>query len=180
MTGPFRAGVRRLVAGLGVATLGLVAVLFNVQVLRADDYVVRPHLGIQADGYRRYQYNPRIADVLARDSARDGVRSKGTCRSRPVIETVARRAREAYTKGRSRRRRLCDPGPGTVLPAWGAAFHLLGDVTRPPQLDRDQHRVRRARRARSPSRVRRSRDDGQGDRGVGQIRHHDSARLSES
>jgi hypothetical protein len=51
---------------MAVASLALIGVLANVQVVRADTYAVKPHLGMQADGVRRYQYNPRLLDVLVR------------------------------------------------------------------------------------------------------------------
>ena len=117
VTGPFRVAVRRLGAGLGVATLGILAVLFNVQVLHADDYIVRPHLGIQADGYRRYQYNPRINDVLAKIP-------RGTVYDRRGLplatsdETIARRSTRRVQDGRRRTRRLPVSRLRTVLPAW--------------------------------------------------------------
>ena len=127
VTGPFHGGVKRLVAGLGVAAAALVVVLFNVQVLRADDYVVRPHVGVQADGYRRFQYNPRIADVLA-------TIPRGTVfdrRGLPLAtgeEAVARRAREAYTKAGVEDVGCAIPVPERCYPLGRTAFHLLGDV----------------------------------------------------
>jgi hypothetical protein len=98
--------------------------------------VARPHLGIQADGVRRYQYNQRLTDVLA-------TIPRGTVfdrRGLPLAtgdQTIARRAREVYKKtgveipgctaspvvsefSRSERERC--------YPLGGAAFHLLGDV----------------------------------------------------
>ena len=96
-TAPFHAGVRRSSRCSASAALVLVAVLFDVQVVRADTYVARPHLGIQADGFRRYQYNQRLTDVLA-------TIPRGTVfdrRGLPLAtgdQTVARRARDAYKK----------------------------------------------------------------------------------
>ena len=115
VTGPFYLGVERLVVGLDVAASLLVAVLFNVQVVHADDYVVRPHAGVQADGYRRFRYNPRINDVLA-------TIPRGTVfdrRGLPLAtsdEALASRARD-NRRSRRRRRRLRDTSPRTVLPA---------------------------------------------------------------
>jgi cell division protein FtsW (lipid II flippase) len=127
VTAPFRLGIKRLRAGLGVAVIVLVVVLFDVQVLRADSYVVRPHIGLQADGYRRHRYNPRIVDVLARIP-------RGTVfdrRGLPLAtsdQTVARRALEAYTKAGVGHAGCVDPIPERCYPLGGAAFHLLGDV----------------------------------------------------
>src|SRR6185295_3625516 len=53
---PFHAPMRWLGIVLGAAALVLFAIVVNVQVLHGDDYVVRPHLGVQADGGRRFAY----------------------------------------------------------------------------------------------------------------------------
>ena len=61
---PFRAPMRWLGTVLGAAALVLLAIVVNVQVVRGDDYVVRPHLGVQADGGLRFAYNPRVLDIV--------------------------------------------------------------------------------------------------------------------
>ena len=77
ISSPFRTSVTSLASLLGVAAIALLGVLLNVQVVRADDYVVKPHLGLQADGVRRYQYNQRVLDVGRPDPARHDLRSTG-------------------------------------------------------------------------------------------------------
>ena len=77
VTDPFRAGVKRLIAGLGVAAVALVAVLFNVQVLRADTLC-----GATAPRYSGRWLPPipvQPADhrCARQDPARDGLRSTG-------------------------------------------------------------------------------------------------------
>ena len=127
VTDPFRVAVRRLGAGLSVAALGIIAVLFNIQVLHADSYIVRPHLGIQADGHRRYQYNPRINDVLAK-------LPRGTVYDRRGLplatsdETIARRAGDAYEMAAVEHAGCPSPVSGRCYPLGGAAFHVLGDA----------------------------------------------------
>ena len=127
VTAPFRVAVRRLAAGLGVAAVAIIAALFNVQVLHADSYLVRPHLGIQADGYRRYQYNPRIYDVLAKIS-------RGTVYDRRGLPlatndaAIARHASDAYQSVG-----IGNAGCPTRIeercyPLGGTAFYLLGDT----------------------------------------------------
>jgi cell division protein FtsW (lipid II flippase) len=61
---PFRVPMTCLAGVLGVCALALVAVAIRVQVVQADAVAVRPHLGIQADGGRRFEYNPRIIDLV--------------------------------------------------------------------------------------------------------------------
>ena len=58
------APIRWLVIALAGSAAALAAVLINIQVVHADEYVVKPHLGIQADGGRRYAYNPRVLDLV--------------------------------------------------------------------------------------------------------------------
>ena len=132
ITAPFRVGVARLVTGFGAAAVVILAVLFDVQVMRADTFVARPHLGVQADGVRRYQYNQRLTDVLA-------TIPRGTVfdrRGLPLATgdpTIARATRDAYKKagvdGAG-----CSSGPAEAghyercYPLGGATFHLLGDV----------------------------------------------------
>ena len=126
-TAPFHAGVRRSIALCGVGAVILVAVLFDVQVVRADAYAAKPYLGIQADGYRRYQYNQRLTDVL-------GTIPRGTVfdrRGLPLAtgdQAVARRAREGFKKAGVENASCTTPILERCYPLGGAAFHLLGDV----------------------------------------------------
>jgi cell division protein FtsI/penicillin-binding protein 2 len=124
---PFRRGVRGLVSTMAVASLVLVGVLANVQVLRADMYAAKPHLGMQADGVRRYQYNPRLLDVL-------GQIPRGTVYDRnglPLATTnpeVIRKAAAEYKK-RGMDVPGCNDADARCYPLGAAGFHLLGDVT---------------------------------------------------
>ena len=144
ITAPFRAGMQRIVMGFGAVAVLVVAALFDVQVVRADTFVARPHVGIQADGVRRYQYNERLTDVLA-------TIPRGTVfdrRGLPLATgdpAIARRARDAYKKA-GVEIAGCVSGPAQAghyeggvasgfsrtnqrcYPLGGAAFHLLGDV----------------------------------------------------
>ena len=59
----FAAPTRALALGLTALALVVIGRAAYVQVVRADDLVIRGALVPQADGIRRYQYNPRILDV---------------------------------------------------------------------------------------------------------------------
>ena len=61
---PFRIPIAWLGGSLALAALILLAVAIDVQVVHADDYLIRPHLGVQADGGRRFEYNPRLLDIV--------------------------------------------------------------------------------------------------------------------
>jgi cell division protein FtsW (lipid II flippase) len=127
LTAPFRAGIGRLVMGLSVAAVIVLVVLFDVQVVRADTFVARPHIGVQADGVRRYQYNERLIDVLA-------TIPRGTVfdrRGLPLAtgdDAVARHARDGYKKAGVNIAGCVTPIDQRCYPLGGAAFHLLGDV----------------------------------------------------
>ena len=133
---PFHRGIRSLVATIAVAAVALAGVLLNVQVLRADSYAVRPHLGLQADGVRRYQYNPRIMDVISQ-IPRGSVYDRSGLPLATSDRSVAERAERDY------RKRGIDVWPCASSVASGfsrtasddrcyplgpSAFHLLGDV----------------------------------------------------
>jgi cell division protein FtsW (lipid II flippase) len=134
VTAPFRTGLIRLTTGFSAGAVLILIVLFDVQALRADTFVARPHLGVQADGVRRYQYNQRLTDVLA-------TVPRGTVLDRRGLplatgdHAVARRAREAYKKA-GVEIAGCTSGPAKAgldedercYPLGGAAFHLLGDA----------------------------------------------------
>jgi cell division protein FtsW (lipid II flippase) len=127
ITAPFRAGVHRLGAALGGSAAALVAVLFNAQILQADTNLVRPHLGLQADGVRRYQYNPRVLDVLG-SIPRGSVLDRDGLPLATSNAAIARRAPEAYKK-LGIESASCDLSvEERCYPLGTAAFHLLGDA----------------------------------------------------
>jgi cell division protein FtsW (lipid II flippase) len=127
VTAPFRPGLRRFVIAFSAAAVLILIVLFDVQVVRANTFVARPHLGVQADGFRRYQYNQRLTDVLARIP-------RGTVfdrRGLPLAtgdQTIASRARDMYKKAGVDVAGCAIPVNERCYPLGGAAFHLLGDV----------------------------------------------------
>jgi cell division protein FtsW (lipid II flippase) len=124
---PFRTGIRHFVTAFSAAAVLILIVLFDVQVVRADTFVARPHLGIQGDGGRRYQYNQRLTDVLA-------MIPRGTVfdrRGLPLAtgdQTIASRARDVYKKAGVDVGGCATPVNERCYPLGGAAFHLLGDV----------------------------------------------------
>ena len=124
---PFSHGMKALASTLTVAALVLVGVLVNVQVVRADAYAVKPHLGLQADGIRRYQYNPRVLDVVAqipRGTVYDRNGLPLATNERSLIESAA-----AEYKKRGIESSACDKPSERCYPLGAAAFHLLGDLS---------------------------------------------------
>jgi len=124
---PFRVPVSCLGSALAVCALALLAVTAHVQVLHADEYLIRPHLGIQADGGRRFVYNPRVLDIVR-------LMPRGTIYDRRglPLATDDRRviadARQAYDSLGVSLDEACAASGERCYPLRGAAFHLLGDA----------------------------------------------------
>ena len=124
---PFRIPMRNLGAVLGVCALALIAVAVRVQVLRADDLVVKPHLGIHADGGRRFEYNPRVVDII-------GTIPRGTIYDRRGLPLatddprVLADARPAYERFGVSLAGVCSNPNERCYPLGGEAFHVLGDA----------------------------------------------------
>src|SRR6185369_11131983 len=123
---PFLKPMRYLGYGLGAAAVALVAVLLNVQVLSADAYAIKPHLGLQADGGRRYQYNQRVLDVVRRIPRGTIYDARGLPLATGSVP-VAMKARELYAKIGIALDSTCKEPFERCYPLRGSTFHLLGD-----------------------------------------------------
>jgi cell division protein FtsW (lipid II flippase) len=124
---PFRVPMRNLGAVLGACTIALVAVAVHIQVLRADELAVKPHLGLHADGGRRFEYNPRVLDIV-RTIPRGTIYDR---RGLPLASDDARAladARGAYERLRISIADVCPGSAGRCYPLGGETFHVLGDA----------------------------------------------------
>jgi cell division protein FtsI/penicillin-binding protein 2/cell division protein FtsW (lipid II flippase) len=125
---PFRSAVTSLSSVLGVVALALIAVLVNVQLVSADSYVVKAHLGVQADGVRRHQYNQRILDIAAQ-VPRGTVYDRKGLPLATSVDDVARRTAGDYAKAGIELESPCKtPVTARCYPLGGATFHVLGDA----------------------------------------------------
>ncbi|PYQ85218.1 MAG: hypothetical protein DMG02_28890 [Acidobacteria bacterium] len=124
---PFRIPIAWVGASLGLVALVLLAVAIDIQIVHADDYVIRPHLGTQADGGRRFEYNPRVLDLVR-------LMPRGTIYDRQGVPLatddpkVIAVARQAYAKLGVSLTEACPISGERCYPLGGAAFHLLGDA----------------------------------------------------
>jgi cell division protein FtsW (lipid II flippase) len=124
---PFRVPVLWLGSSLGAGALALLSVVANVQVLHADEYLIRPHLGIQADGGRRFVYNPRVLDIVR-------LMPRGTIYDRRGVplatddRRVIADARQTYAALGVSIDEACPTVGERCYPLGGATFHLLGDA----------------------------------------------------
>ena len=124
---PFDIPLRWVSGSLGVAALALIVLAINIQVVRADDYLIRPHLGVQADGGRRYAYNPRMLDV-ARQMTRGTVFDRRGLPLATDDPVVIERSRAEYQKLGVALAEACPAPSVRCYPLGGRTFHLLGDA----------------------------------------------------
>ena len=129
-TGPFLKPRRHLGRGLSIAALLVLVVLFDIQVRSADAYVIKPHLSLQADGGRRYQYNQRVLDV-ARMIPRGTDDDRAGLPLATSSAAVALKAREDYKQAGLTFDPACMKPFERCYPLGGTTFHLLGDAATP-------------------------------------------------
>jgi len=103
---PFRVPVRWLAGAMAACAVVIIATVAKVQAFRPDDHLVRPHMGVQADGGRRNTYNPRVAEAM---------------RALPRGTIFDRTGQPLATN--------CETTAGQrCYPAGPALFHVLGDL----------------------------------------------------
>ena len=117
------AAVAAVLGGIIVLRLGL------VQVLSADSFVSAANLTVQADGMRRFEYNPRllaVAPQVVRGTIydRNGIPLAAT--KRADLEKHAEELEELGVKLDER----CPHPDARCYPFGGLTFHLLGDWNR--------------------------------------------------
>ena len=124
---PFRVPMRCLAGVLGASALGLIAVAIRVQVVQADTIVVRPHLGIQADGGRRLEYNPRILD-LVRTIPRGSIYDRTGLPLATGDAAAIAAARPALEKLGITAASACPNRVERCYPLGPRAYHVIGDA----------------------------------------------------
>ena len=124
---PFRVPMKYLQATLGLCALVLVGVVARVQLFAADDYVIRPHLGMHADGGRRFEYNPRMLDLVRRLPRGTIYDRKGLPLATEDSKVLAD-ARQAYETLGVSIGSACPNPAERCYPLGGKAFHVLGDA----------------------------------------------------
>jgi cell division protein FtsW (lipid II flippase) len=127
VSAPFRVPVRWLGASLAASVVILVVVWARVQVVSADEVLVRPQLGRQADGGVRFQYNPRVLE-MARLIPRGTVFDRAGIPLATDDPALVQAEADVYERMRLPARELCPNPGGRCYPLGGHAFHVLGDA----------------------------------------------------
>jgi cell division protein FtsW (lipid II flippase) len=125
--GVFRMPLRWTGAIMSVAGLAVVFTAVGIQVLHADEYLVRPHLGMQADGTRRFQYNPRVIDA-ARRIPRGTILDRAGLPLATDDDELLRRSAAAFQRAGISLASVCPDSLERCYPLSGRAFHLVGDA----------------------------------------------------
>jgi cell division protein FtsW (lipid II flippase) len=126
-TEPFRVSVREIsyvIAGLGAC---LLLKAFYIQVVHADSTAGAGALALQADGERRYEYNPRllaVAHAIPRGTIYD---RNGIPLATSNWNEIARN-RDRYSGMGLSIGEQPPTGETRYYPLGAAAFHLLGDL----------------------------------------------------
>src|SRR6185295_12055689 len=109
----------------------LAAIVFKivlVQVVRADQFLARGALTVQGDGFRRYQYNPRLVDIAESIPRGNIVDRNGVLLATSDPAELERRRAILERLGSSLEIPR-HPNPGDrYYPFGGKTFHLLGDL----------------------------------------------------
>jgi cell division protein FtsW (lipid II flippase) len=125
----FQGAARWAAVALGVVLAAIVLKAAQVQVFQADRFLARGALTLQGDGYRRFQYNPRLTDIALGIPRGDVVDRNGVLlatsdpaqleKNRAVLERLGATLPAADERPRRGAR---------YYPFGGRTFHLLGDL----------------------------------------------------
>ncbi|HZT39620.1 MAG TPA: FtsW/RodA/SpoVE family cell cycle protein [Bryobacteraceae bacterium] len=123
----FRAAVTALSPMLALAAIIVIARFGWVQIARADQILVRGSLVMQADGVRRYVYNPRLLEV-ARQLPKGTIYDRNGLPLATSDWSQIEKHRTEYEKLGVAVDRTTSKLDRRQYPLGGAMFYLLGDV----------------------------------------------------
>jgi cell division protein FtsW (lipid II flippase) len=125
----FQGAARWTAVALGVVMAAIVLKAAQVQVFQADRFLARGALTLQGDGYRRFEYNPRLVDIAQGIPRGDIVDRNGVLlatsdpaqieKNRAVLERLGATLPAADERQERGHR---------YYPFGGRTFHLLGDL----------------------------------------------------
>ena len=120
--------VRWLSGGLALAAVVLLMAAARIQITQADDLVAKPHLGVQADGMRRFQYNPRLLDIVRR-IPRGSIVDRAGLPLATDDRDLIRKSAPAFARLGIALESACADTGARCYPLGGRAFHVIGDAT---------------------------------------------------
>jgi hypothetical protein len=126
-TRPFRMPARRLAQALALAVVVVLGKTAWIQILRADPVVGAGTLTVQADGFRRYQYNPRLT-AIARSIPRGSIYDRNGLPLATSDLKIIEEHKQAFTALGVDLAQSVDVMDVRHYPLGAPAVHLLGDL----------------------------------------------------
>ncbi len=123
---PFQRPVHWLLRSLAALALVIAVRAAYVQIVRADATLVAGALSVQADGTRRYQYNPRLMEI-ARQIPRGTIYDRNGIPLATSNWEELQQNRDQYLKLGIYLDQVTDRSQRRYYPFAGRTFHLLGD-----------------------------------------------------
>jgi cell division protein FtsW (lipid II flippase) len=126
-TRPFRMPARRLAQVLAAGVVLVLGKAAWIQIVRADPVVGAGTLTIQADGFRRYQYNPRLTSI-ARSIPRGSIYDRNGLPLATSDIKLLEGHKEAFSAMGVDIGQTVNPMDGRHYPLGAPGVHLLGDL----------------------------------------------------
>jgi cell division protein FtsW (lipid II flippase) len=126
-TRPFRMPTRRLAQLLGAVLIVIFGKAAWIQILRADPVVGAGTLTIQADGFRRYQYNPRLM-AIARSIPRGSIYDRNGLPLATSDIKIVEEHRQAFAAMGIELAEAVNRLDARHYPLGAPAVHVLGDL----------------------------------------------------
>jgi cell division protein FtsW (lipid II flippase) len=126
-TRPFRIPTRRLAQLLTGAVLLILGKAAWIQIARADPVVGAGTLTVQADGFRRYQYNPRLM-AIARRIPRGNVYDRNGLPLATSNAGELEQHKQAFSAIGIDIAQVINPLDSRHYPLGASAVHILGDL----------------------------------------------------
>ena len=127
VTRPFAGGIRGLSIAMAALAVVIVARVVWVQVIRADEMLGAGSLTMQADGFRRYQYNPRLL-AIARTIPRGSIYDRNGLPLASGDWAEIEKHRAAYARLGIALPQQPPHGDTRFYPLGAYTVHLLGDL----------------------------------------------------
>jgi cell division protein FtsW (lipid II flippase) len=124
---PFRPAVKAIGIGMALFAGAILLKAAYIQVIRPDAITGAGTLVVQADGARRYQYNPRLLEI-ARQIPRGSIFDRNGVPLATSDWSILERSREQFSRMGIDIDQACNRADSRYYPLGASAFHLLGDL----------------------------------------------------
>jgi cell division protein FtsW (lipid II flippase)/cell division protein FtsI/penicillin-binding protein 2 len=124
----FHGAARWAAVGLGLVLAAIVFRAAQVQLLQANRFLTAGALTLQADGFRRFQYNPRLVDIAESIPRGNIVDRNGVLLATSNLTDLVKRKAILERLGATLELPEREERGRRYYPFEGRTFHLLGDL----------------------------------------------------